>query len=222
MGIPYVFLTNGAEVLFWEWERDAYPHPVKTFFKQDDLERRFASLQLRRDVLNVPIDLKIAGRDYQQECIQTASKEIKQGRRKLLLEMATGTGKTRTAGVFATQAKKVSGERWMWVVSFCASIGWLIFVAYSVISGTPESGMSGNSTPVFDPNNLLRGLPFAAPAIWLGWFSARQIGILARIQQDYAYKASTAVAFEGYKKEVASANDEALSNSTLSDSSAVI
>lgn len=67
----------------------------------------------------------------------------------------------------------------------------------------------------FDPNSLLRGLPFAAPAIWLGWFSARQIGILARIQQDYAYKASTAVGFEGYKKEVASANDQALSKQLL-------
>lgn len=97
LDVPYIFLTNGAEVLFWEWQREAYPHPVKTFFKQDDLERRFASLQLRRDVVNVPIDLKIAGRDYQQACIQTVCKEIKSGRRKLLIEMATGTGKTRTA-----------------------------------------------------------------------------------------------------------------------------
>lgn len=97
LDVPYVFLTNGAEVLFWEWQREAYPHPVKTFFKQDDLERRFASLTLRKDVLNVAIDLKIAGRDYQQECIQTVSREIKQGRKKLLIEMATGTGKTRTA-----------------------------------------------------------------------------------------------------------------------------
>ncbi len=97
MGVPYIFLTNGKEVLFWEWEREAFPHAVKTFFKQDDLERRFATHQLRRDPLTVPIDLKIAGRDYQQACIQTTCKEIKQGRRKLLLEMATGTGKTRTA-----------------------------------------------------------------------------------------------------------------------------
>lgn len=97
LDVPYVFLTNGNEVLFWDWQHEAYPHPVKTFFKQDDLERRHASLKLRRDILNVPIDLKIAGRDYQQACIQTACKEIKNGRRKLLLEMATGTGKTRTA-----------------------------------------------------------------------------------------------------------------------------
>ena len=97
LDVPYVFLTNGAEVLFWDWKHEAYPHPVKTFFKQDDLERRHASLKLRRDITNVPIDLKIAGRDYQQNCIQTVCKEIKQGRRKLLIEMATGTGKTRTA-----------------------------------------------------------------------------------------------------------------------------
>lgn len=97
LDVPYVFLTNGSEILFWEWQREAYPHPVKTFFKQDDLERRFASLTLRKDVLNVPIDVKIAGRDYQQSCIQTVCREIKQGRRKLLIEMATGTGKTRTA-----------------------------------------------------------------------------------------------------------------------------
>lgn len=97
MGVPYIFLTNGNELLFWEWEREAFPHAVKTFYKQDDLERRFATRQLRRDPLSIAIDLKIAGRDYQQECIQTTCKEIKQGRRKLLLEMATGTGKTRTA-----------------------------------------------------------------------------------------------------------------------------
>jgi type I restriction enzyme R subunit len=41
--------------------------------------------------------MKIAGRDYQQDCIDTLCQEIKQGRRKLLVEMATGTGKTRTA-----------------------------------------------------------------------------------------------------------------------------
>lgn len=97
LNIPYIFLANGNGIQFWEWEREAYPRPVKTFFKQDDLERRFATLQVARHPLSVPIDVKIAGRDYQQECIQTVCREIEQGRRKLLVEMATGTGKTRTA-----------------------------------------------------------------------------------------------------------------------------
>ncbi|MDD4979537.1 MAG: DEAD/DEAH box helicase family protein [Gallionella sp.] len=95
--VPYIFLANGNEIQFWEWQREAYARPVKTFFKQDDLERRFATLQVARKPLSVPIDVKIAGRDYQQECIQTVCREIEQGRRKMLVEMATGTGKTRTA-----------------------------------------------------------------------------------------------------------------------------
>lgn len=97
LNVPYIFLANGDEIKFWEWQREAFPRPVKTFFKQDDLERRFATLQVARKPLSIPIDVKIAGRDYQQECIQTLCREIEQGRRKLLVEMATGTGKTRTA-----------------------------------------------------------------------------------------------------------------------------
>lgn len=100
LGVPFVFLSNGEEVQFWEWEREAFPHLVKTFFKQDDLERRYASRQLRRDPLAVAIDQRIVERDYQIDCIDTLCKEIGQGRRKLLVEMATGTGKTRTAAAF--------------------------------------------------------------------------------------------------------------------------
>lgn len=95
--VPFVFLANGNEILFWDLRHEAHPHPVKTFFSQDDLERRAASRILRVDPLTVPIDQKIAGRDYQVECIDTLCREASQGRRKLLVEMATGTGKTRTA-----------------------------------------------------------------------------------------------------------------------------
>jgi type I restriction enzyme R subunit len=100
LGVPYIFLANGAEVRFWEWEREAFPRPVKTFFKQPDMERRLATRQVRRDPLTIPIDNRIAGRDYQKDCIETLCREINQGRRKLLVEMATGTGKTRMAAAF--------------------------------------------------------------------------------------------------------------------------
>ena len=100
LGVPYAFLCNGNEVLFWEWQREAYPRPVKTIFKQDDLERRIATLSVRRDPASVAIDRRIVERDYQLECIDALCREIGLGRRKLLVEMATGTGKTRTAAAF--------------------------------------------------------------------------------------------------------------------------
>ncbi|MBU9171549.1 DEAD/DEAH box helicase family protein [Burkholderia gladioli] len=98
--VPYIFLANGDEIRFWEWQREAFPRAVKTFFSQDDLERRAATAQVKRDPLTMPIDRHIVERDYQTECIDTLCREIGAGRRKLLVEMATGTGKTRTAAAF--------------------------------------------------------------------------------------------------------------------------
>lgn len=95
--VPFIFLSNGEEIWFWDRERDAHPRPIDTFFSQADLERRIASRDLRRDPLTVPIDSRIAGRTYQRMCIETVCREINNGRRKMLVEMATGTGKTRTA-----------------------------------------------------------------------------------------------------------------------------
>jgi type I restriction enzyme R subunit len=54
--VPYIFLANGNEIRFWEWQTEAFPRPVKTFFSQGDLERRAATAQVKRDVLSVEID----------------------------------------------------------------------------------------------------------------------------------------------------------------------
>ncbi len=97
LGVPFIFLSNGEEIWFWDRERDAHPRLVDTFFSQADLERRIASRDLRRDPLTLPVDSRIAGRTYQRMCIEIVSREINNGRRKMLVEMATGTGKTRTA-----------------------------------------------------------------------------------------------------------------------------
>ena len=52
---------------------------------------------MRRDPASVAVDRRIVERDDQIGCIDTLCREIGLGRRKLLVEMATGTGKTRTA-----------------------------------------------------------------------------------------------------------------------------
>lgn len=98
--VPYIFLANGEEIHFWEWQREAFPRAIKTFFSQGDLERRAATGHVRRDPLTVAIDEHIVERDYQTECIDALCREINAGRRKMLVEMATGTGKTRTAAAF--------------------------------------------------------------------------------------------------------------------------
>ena len=97
MGLPFVFMANGEEVRFRDLDHDAHFRPVDTLFSQEDLERRASVRTTRRDPGTVPIDTRIAGRGYQRDCIDTLTREVGLGRRKLLVEMATGTGKTRTA-----------------------------------------------------------------------------------------------------------------------------
>jgi type I restriction enzyme R subunit len=110
LDVPFIFLTNGEEIRYWEWQREAHPRTVKTFFTQADLERRHAAYGIRRDPLSIAIDSKIASRDYQHECIDTVCQQMMQGRRKMLVEMATGTGKTRTA---AALIKRLFESGWV-------------------------------------------------------------------------------------------------------------
>ena len=100
LGVPFVFLSNGEEVRFLDRETDAHAREIAGFYAQDDLQRRIAARRIRRDLTTVAIDRKIADRDYQIECIEALSAEVSRGRRSLLVEMATGTGKTRTAAAF--------------------------------------------------------------------------------------------------------------------------
>jgi len=113
LDVPFIFLSNGEEVWFRDKTQDAHFRSVETVFSQDDLARRKAATEIRRDPLGIPIDTRIAGgggRLYQIACIDVLCREIATGRRKLLVEMATGTGKTRMA---AALIKRLFEANWV-------------------------------------------------------------------------------------------------------------
>ena len=93
---PIIFYTNGYKTFLWD--DTAYPpREVAGFYKKDEL----ASLVMRRtrkqklDTRNVKT--AIVERYYQKRAIGSIAEQFEQARRKALLVMATGTGKTRTA-----------------------------------------------------------------------------------------------------------------------------
>jgi type I restriction enzyme R subunit len=93
---PFIFLTNGEDILFWD--RAQYPpRLVYGFFERRDLERLYFQRQeSARNLSGIKINPDIADRAYQAEAIRTILTGIQNGHRKFLLVMATGTGKTRT------------------------------------------------------------------------------------------------------------------------------
>lgn len=94
--VPLVMYTNGYDTFFWDSEHYP-PAKVPGFPTRDDLEWLTEQRESRRPLSVELINPAIAGRDYQIEAVRTLLEAMESRRRKFLLVMATGTGKTRTA-----------------------------------------------------------------------------------------------------------------------------
>jgi type I restriction enzyme, R subunit len=107
LGAPFIILSNGQEHYFWDYA-DGDARPIMGMPSQADLERR-ANIKIHRkgsfsnslNIVPYPTRFTFKGeeietRPYQLECLKKADEGIVGGRRRMLFEMATGTGKTLT------------------------------------------------------------------------------------------------------------------------------
>ncbi|GBD86241.1 type I restriction enzyme EcoKI subunit R [bacterium BMS3Abin03] len=93
---PYAFMANGDDIFFWDSEETAERH-VAGFFSRKNLERLLFLKQNKKLLNFIKIKESIVDRAYQVEAIRRISEAIElKKKRKALLVMATGTGKTRT------------------------------------------------------------------------------------------------------------------------------
>jgi len=92
---PVVFLTNGFETRIID---NQYPErKVSSIYSKRDLEKLFNLKSMKKSLNNIIVDKNIAGRYYQEQAIKAVADSLdKKNRRKALLVMATGSGKTRT------------------------------------------------------------------------------------------------------------------------------
>ncbi len=92
---PVVFLTNGFETRLVD---NQYPErPVAAFYSKRDLEKLFNLQTMRSSLKHVMINKDIAGRYYQEAAVKAVCNALdEKNRRRALLVMATGSGKTRT------------------------------------------------------------------------------------------------------------------------------
>lgn len=93
---PFIFYTNGYDIFFWDDTRYP-PRKVYGFFTREDLETKKYQNEQRRPLSTSLIENSIVNRPYQIEAIRSTLEHFSSGRRKALIVMATGTGKTRTA-----------------------------------------------------------------------------------------------------------------------------
>ncbi len=91
---PVIFLTNGFETRIID---GIYPERAcSEIYSKRDLEKWFNLMSTRKTLVNILIDKSIVDRYYQEAAIKAVCDEFSKNRRKALLVMATGSGKTRT------------------------------------------------------------------------------------------------------------------------------
>ena len=97
---PFIFLSNGDSLYFWDYGV-ADARPVASFFSRRDLERLRDLRRHRVALASVPIPTYYQRqgetrelRDYQQDCLRAIDRALELGKRRFLAELPTGTGKT--------------------------------------------------------------------------------------------------------------------------------
>lgn len=92
---PVIFLTNGFDTHIIDGQ---YPErKCAVIYSKRGLEKWFNLLSMRTSLKNVTVDKNIAGRYYQEAAVKAVCDSFEEkNRRKALLVMATGSGKTRT------------------------------------------------------------------------------------------------------------------------------
>lgn len=105
LGCDFILLSNGEDIYFWDY-KNRPEQKVATFFSQKDLEKLSILQKSRKPLSVIPMPDQVFARGsiktlrpYQKKAIQVIDKTIERGKRKMLLAMATGTGKTLTIAV---------------------------------------------------------------------------------------------------------------------------
>jgi len=100
IGAPFIFLTNGELIYFWDYGEDD-AHIVNSFFSRRDLERLVEMRTTRKPLatIEIPEYYLRSGetrqvRPYQRDTMQALDHAVELGKRRFLIELPTGTGKT--------------------------------------------------------------------------------------------------------------------------------
>ena len=107
------------------------------------------------------------------------------------------------AGAFEERANKLSTSMWVWVIGLLTALSGGAYIGAERLELLTKS-MSAESPDlgIIAMQFFLSALSLGAP-LWFAWLSTKQIGQRFKLAEDYAFKASVAKAYEGYRKEAA-------------------
>ncbi|MEM8500204.1 MAG: hypothetical protein AAF542_19470 [Pseudomonadota bacterium] len=107
------------------------------------------------------------------------------------------------AGAFEVRAISLSRSMWAWVIGLLGALSLGVYI------GAERLELLNSAMSAVDPNigviivqSFLSVLSLGAP-LWFAWLATKQISQRFKLSEDYAFKASVAKAYEGYRREAA-------------------
>lgn len=161
---PLIYYSNGYK--HWLWDDGEHPpREVQGFYKRDELELVIQRRTSRKLLSALEIKSEIAGRYYQGRAIRRVGETFEtESRRKALLVMATGTGKTRTAIALSDLLMRAN---WAKRILFLADRRALVRQAYNAFKAhlpsstlaTTNAAHDGSGNDIFNARVLVATYP---------------------------------------------------------------
>lgn len=142
--------------------------------------------------------------------------EMQEGARSLqarIDELLLGATNAGLASAFDKRSKMFKSPETLWQWVFIGSLAGLLglaiwhAVAFGSLAQPPDWQQLARM--------MLFKLPFVLPLIWLAIHAARQASLAKRMEEEYAFKATTSMSFEGYRRQMAEVGKDLDANSPL-------
>ncbi len=107
------------------------------------------------------------------------------------------------SGAFHKKAVRMAGSMWIWVFSLLMSLIIGVVAGSFRLNQLMSYIQSENANMEMVGVQIALSLMILGGPIWFAWISTKQISQRFRLAEDYSYKASSALAYEGYRREAA-------------------
>ncbi|MYB12953.1 MAG: hypothetical protein F4114_18405 [Rhodospirillaceae bacterium] len=145
------------------------------------------------------IDIRKAADEFDKQ-LSNAAKEANAvlKRCETAYSAATSVG---LAAAFSERSNALSRSMWFWIGGLVLALATGSYFGSSQLRTLSEVlKVSDATTSAVVLNFILAVLSIGAP-VWFAWLATKQIGQRFRLAEDYAFKASVARAYEGFRRE---------------------
>ncbi|MDX2177681.1 MAG: hypothetical protein SF028_14555 [Candidatus Sumerlaeia bacterium] len=171
----------------------------------DEHAKRVADLSKKAD----EVEKRIAASEAHLEELEAQAAE----RLRTIDELLPGATSAGLASAFHKRSQQFKGPEQAWQGIFLVSL--LVFLGLAIFETTRVS--VDPTTPAWDAllRMFLHRLPFIVPLVWLAVHASRQASIAKRMEEEYAFKATTSTSFEGYRRQMAEVGKDLTPGSPL-------